>query len=116
MIRRDQGPPTVLTSRRQVRFSKQVHRPVQRREVHYSGRVQGVGFRYETHKMAHGSPVTGYVENLEDGRVRIVVEGASSDIDAFLAGIADRMSGRIKDVREEIQLASGEFSDFQVRR
>jgi acylphosphatase len=46
---------------------------MQRREVHYSGHVQGVGFRYTTRSIARGYEVTGFVQNLEDGRVSRVV-------------------------------------------
>src|SRR5690349_7212233 len=37
---------------------------MERREVHYSGRVQGVGFRYTARSIAQLFPVTGYVKNL----------------------------------------------------
>ena len=37
--------------------------------AHYSGHVQGVGFRYQTLQVAKGFEVSGYVQNLADGRV-----------------------------------------------
>ena len=43
--------------------------------IHYSGRVQGVGFRYQTHRVAAGFEVTGTVRNLPNGRVELVAEG-----------------------------------------
>jgi acylphosphatase len=43
--------------------------------VVYSGDVQGVGFRYTTRGLAHRLNVTGGVENLPDGTVRLVAEG-----------------------------------------
>ena len=39
------------------------------RQVYYTGRVQGVGFRYSTKRIASGYDVTGSVKNLPDGRV-----------------------------------------------
>src|SRR5262245_22703982 len=39
---------------------------LERRTVYYTGRVQGVGFRYETRFLAQPFEVTGYVQNLDD--------------------------------------------------
>jgi acylphosphatase len=62
------------------------------KRVYYSGRVQGVGFRYTAQKLASGFPVAGYVCNLSDGRVELVAEGDSADVAAFLATIAQKMA------------------------
>jgi acylphosphatase len=42
-----------------------------KRRLHllYSGRVQGVGFRYTVKSVANGFELTGIVRNLPDGRV-----------------------------------------------
>ena len=44
-----------------------------RATVFYSGRVQGVGFRYTAREIACGYELTGYVRNLDDGRVELIV-------------------------------------------
>ena len=49
------------------------------REVYYAGNVQGVGFRYTARCAAAGLDVTGFVRNLPDGRVHLVVEGPPRD-------------------------------------
>jgi len=41
------------------------------RQIFYTGRVQGVGFRYATKRLAMGFDVTGWVRNLPDGRVEL---------------------------------------------
>jgi acylphosphatase len=46
-----------------------------------SGRVQGVGFRYHTHAAAVREGVTGWVRNLDDGRVEALVEGDAAAVD-----------------------------------
>jgi acylphosphatase len=46
-----------------------------------SGRVQGVGFRYFTHAAAVREGVTGWVRNLDDGRVEALVEGDVPAVD-----------------------------------
>ena len=86
-----------------------------RREVLFSGQVQGVGFRYTVMRIAANLEVTGFVCNLSDGREQLIAEGASEEIDQLLDGIRDDMGGYIQD--EEIIKASatGEFRGFGVR-
>ena len=91
------------------------HEEVQRREVHYSGRVQGVGFRYTASHIAQQFAVTGYVKNLPDGRVELVLEGPIKEIQAVLRTIQAEMGRYIRDVRESTRPATGAFSYFDVR-
>ncbi len=55
--------------------------------VRVSGVVQGVGFRYFTHRVAVSLGLDGYVRNMSDGSVEAVVEGDSMMIDVFLEKI-----------------------------
>ena len=71
----------------------------QRWEVWYQGHVQGVGFRYTTCSIARGFEVTGFVQNLPDGRVHLVAEGNSSEVVAFLEEVEYRMEQFVRDVR-----------------
>jgi acylphosphatase len=66
------------------------------KRVTYWGRVQGVGFRYTTASVAQRYPLTGYVRNMLDGQVELVVEGASHDVDRFLAAVAGEMADFIQ--------------------
>ena len=88
---------------------------MQRRIVHFGGRVQGVGFRYTAHNMAIGYNVTGYVRNLPDGRVELVVEGQKQDIDELVENIKDRMQGFLSRVTDNDAPATGEFKGFVIR-
>ena len=81
----------------------------------FSGRVQGVGFRYNTNEIAKQFEVTGTVENCDDGRVKIVVEGQRVTIDAFIDAIKIAMSGKIKRLDRFETAASSEFDNFSVR-
>jgi len=62
---------------------------VTRKRMHlfYSGRVQGVGFRYTVRNVANGFEVTGTIRNLADGRVELLAEGNESELDAFRKAI-----------------------------
>ncbi|MBI5765046.1 MAG: acylphosphatase [Planctomycetes bacterium] len=86
-----------------------------RKTVHYSGRVQGVGFRYSTCQIAVGHDVTGYVKNLPDGRVELVVEGLSKDVTRFLTTVAAELSLHIRGAEAAESPGTGEFSGFDVR-
>lgn len=55
----------------------------------FSGRVQGVGFRYRVSRTAPSFNVTGFVQNLEDGDVEVVAEGIEQDLVDFLHAIRE---------------------------
>ena len=66
--------------------------------VLYSGRVQGVGFRYTVKMTATGFELTGTVRNLLDGRVELTAEGAREELDEFRQAIRDAgLNGFIRD-------------------
>ena len=87
----------------------------ERREVHYSGRVQGVGFRYTTVEIAERFHVTGFVENLPDGRVCLVVEAEAGECDRFLAAVEERLDRYIAHIDVKLREPTGEFDGFYIR-
>ena len=87
----------------------------QQREVYYSGNVQGVGFRYTTRSIARGFAVTGFVKNLSDGRVQVVVEGEPAEVQAFLNNVQGEMRQWIHQTQETVLSATGRFPTFDVR-
>lgn len=89
--------------------------PSHRCTVYYSGQVQGVGFRYTVHSIARGHTVTGFVQNLPDGRVELVAEGAPHETDAFLREVRERFFNYIRDERRDEGPATGEFSGFDIK-
>lgn len=87
---------------------------LQRRTVYYTGRVQGVGFRYTARSVAQGFAVTGMVQNLDDGRVLLIAEGTPSELDRFLAQVYEQMNRYIRKVDVSTSAATGEFDDFGI--
>ncbi len=87
----------------------------ERRIVHYQGRVQGVGFRYTTRSIARRYKVTGYVQNLDDGRVELLAEGQAPEIDAFLREVHDYFFNNIRQEQSTVQSASGQYTTFDIR-
>ncbi len=63
--------------------------PVRGVQVFYSGRVQGVGFRWTVRDLAAGYEVTGWVRNLPDGRVELQAGGDPGELEQFVAAIAE---------------------------
>jgi acylphosphatase len=60
------------------------------KQIFYSGRVQGVGFRYTTKKLATEFDVTGWVRNLPDGRVELlVIADDEEEVQAFLTELQE---------------------------
>ena len=50
------------------------------KQIIVTGRVQGVFFRQRTRQLANKLSLTGGVRNLYDGRVEVMVAGASEDV------------------------------------
>jgi acylphosphatase len=88
---------------------------LQRRTCHFSGRVQGVGFRYTAHNIALQHNVNGYVRNLPDGRVEMVLEGPEEEINEVVRSLSERLDGFIQQVDENVLPPTGEFQQFYIR-
>lgn len=89
----------------------------ERMTVLYSGRVQGVGFRYAAKTTAAGYEVTGTVRNLTDGRVELVAEGDRAECEAFRAGIRDAgLTGFIRDEKVVWSEAKNDLRGFAIIR
>jgi acylphosphatase len=88
---------------------------MKRYTVYFSGRVQGVGFRYNTASIARRYDVAGYVRNCPDGRVELVAEGLPRELDDFLREVREHFSGNIRDEKKDAQEATGEFTGFDIR-
>jgi len=87
----------------------------ERRELYYSGRVQGVGFRYTVRSLATRFAVTGFVRNSPDGRVELVVEGRPDEIRLFLDTIRVEMGHYVSGIQEQNSPATGRFQGFEIR-
>lgn len=68
---------------------------IHRVRVHFSGTVQGVGFRYQVKTVASQFAVAGWVRNLSDGRVEMAAEGDRTELEALIQRIEQRMDGYI---------------------
>jgi acylphosphatase len=55
------------------------------RNIRVSGRVQGVGFRYNAREAAFHYGINGYIRNQSNGDVYIEAEGIRENVDQFIA-------------------------------
>lgn len=89
-------------------MKKQVH-------VFYTGRVQGVGFRFTAEDIARELGVCGWVKNLRDGRVEVAAEAEEKLLKEFLERINQYFYRYIQDADVTWQETTGEFKDFVIR-
>ena len=86
-----------------------------RLNLFYSGRVQGVGFRYTVKSVACGFEVAGTVRNLADGRVELLAEGERPELEEFQKAIQDsEVGGFIRNEEVAWSDATGEFRGFEI--
>jgi acylphosphatase len=83
--------------------------------VHFSGRVQGVGFRYQVLQVAMEFDVSGYVSNLPDGRVQLEAEGREPVVADFIGAVQERMTGYIRKVERTETRGSPRFTGFTIK-
>ena len=88
----------------------------QRLLVRYTGRVQGVGFRAGARQIAFGFRVGGWVKNLADGSVEMLVSGEPKEIAAFLQALRDSRLGSFIDREvQEPQAGHEPEKGFEIR-
>jgi acylphosphatase len=85
------------------------------KHILFSGRVQGVGFRFTAHRIANNFGLTGFVRNLYDGRVEMFVQGSPDDIENCIEDIRDTYSGHIKDTHIEEMPLDTQHEGFSIR-
>ncbi len=78
----------------------------------FTGRVVGVGFRYTAQRMANEQKLTGWVKNLPDGRVEMMVEGPRPKIEHLLFKLNSRFE--ISKADTDWLDARGQFTGFDI--
>ena len=77
--------------------------------IYFDGRVQGVGFRFTAQIFASQLQLTGWVRNLDDGRVEAEAQGTEENLNTFLMKLRSQPPIRITDYEiQEIPLKEGE--------
>jgi acylphosphatase len=84
-------------------------------QVIFSGRVQGVGFRYTVRTIAKRHPVKGYVKNMPDGTVALVMQGELSALNALLMEVTAHFQNNIAHCERRAIETEEEFTHFEIR-
>lgn len=85
-----------------------------RKHIFVGGRVQGVGLRFRTQYYAKGLGLTGWVRNLDDGRVEMELQGTEEEMDRLFAYLRQDRYIEIDDY-EEKRIPAVEEKGFGVR-
>jgi len=88
-----------------------------RKQLHayFTGRVQGVGFRFTAQDIAAELNIVGWVKNLRDGRVEILAEAEEEALKDLLERLNSFFNRYIQDTETEWLTPTAEFSDFRVK-
>ncbi len=80
-----------------------------------TGYVQGVGYRQFVKNHARQLGLTGWVQNLPDGSVEVLVQGEKKDIESLIKECRKGpFLAQVKDIKVEWQDIKNRFSDFQI--
>lgn len=84
------------------------------RKYRFVGRVQGVGFRYTSCRIASEIGLQGYVRNLADGSVEMFAQGPRTDLDRCLEEIRDSFGEYIREATVTELPSDPRYSEFSV--
>ncbi|EDP74212.1 acylphosphatase [Hydrogenivirga sp. 128-5-R1-1] len=80
------------------------------------GKVQGVGYRYFTQKIASELKLKGWVKNNPDGTVEVWAEGDENTLNIFLDNLRKGPPlSFVEDIKYEFIDKEGGFADFEIR-
>jgi len=82
--------------------------------IHFSGTVQGVGFRYTTLSFAQELSLTGWVKNLPSGQVEALVEGSREGIEELLGKLKGQFGSFIREQQVDWVETKGAFDKFSI--
>ncbi len=88
---------------------------MKRARIFVSGIVQGVGYRWYVEDRARERGLKGYVRNLSDGRVEIIVEGEEEKIESLIRSLWKKRWARVDNVQVDWEDYKGGFEDFRIR-
>jgi acylphosphatase len=85
------------------------------KHIVFSGRVQGVGFRFTVLNIANRYHLTGYVRNMPNGAdVEMLAQGQADTIDNCTRDIQDSFAGCIRQIEVEPATPDASITDFKI--
>ncbi|MBN1975537.1 MAG: acylphosphatase [Sedimentisphaerales bacterium] len=84
------------------------------KHIIFTGRVQGVGFRYSAQRTASSHQLTGWVRNLPDGSVEMLVQGTPEDVDNCINDIQQSFSGFVRETKISELPCNPRYTRFNI--
>ena len=84
-------------------------------KVIFRGRVQGVGFRYTTCRIAGKYDLTGFVRNCPDGTVEAHLQGTAHAVEMCLKDIQNQFGSSVRDVTADQVPVNPRYQSFEIR-
>jgi len=81
--------------------------------LHISGNVQRVGYRAKVMSIANALGIKGFIQNLPDGRVKIIAQGKQSELDKLIQAINISNSLiNVTNIEQEYSTYSDDYEGF----
>jgi len=84
------------------------------KRIIFTGRVQGVGFRFTARRAASRRQLTGFVRNLWDGTVEMLAQGRSEDINDCIQDLKEYFAGYLKETSIDEFPPEPRYIDFKI--
>ena len=84
------------------------------KHIIFSGRVQGVGFRFTVLNIANRYMLKGIVRNLPDGTVEMIAQGPAEDIDSCIEDIKESFVGNVRETKIQETCHNPQYEDFKI--
>jgi acylphosphatase len=84
------------------------------KHIVFSGRVQGVGFRFTALNIANSYKLAGYVRNLPGGGVEMLIQGQPDMIDNCLCDLRESFAGFVKEAEIKNVPVDPNLDDFKI--
>jgi acylphosphatase len=84
------------------------------RKIVFSGRVQGIGFRFTALNIANRYELKGYVRNVPDNSVEMFAQGMAEMIDDCVHDLQDSFVGSISHIDIEEATPDPKITDFRI--
>ncbi len=88
-----------------------------KRQIHcfYSGRVQGVGFRFTAQNLAEKAHISGWVRNLPGGNVELVAQAEENPLREYIDSLQNYFNNYITKTDVSWEEPMVELSVFEVK-
>ena len=86
-----------------------------RKQITYSGNVQGVGFRWKVLQISKLYSITGYVQNLANGKVELLTEGQENHVEEMIKKVASELKNYWITQEHEDKPGESHFENFSIR-